>query len=100
MVPDDQTQPTRIYHESFREFLSDQQRSTEFHVNGKDYHPIIAKGCLELMLKKLKHNICCISDPCLLNNEVKGLSGRPKTIGRCIMLFKSSLGSSPRANLK
>ncbi|KAH7911672.1 hypothetical protein BJ138DRAFT_1149976 [Hygrophoropsis aurantiaca] len=76
MVPDNRTQPIHIYHESFRDFLFDRQRSNEYFVDEQDYHPIITRCCLELMLNHLKRNICCISDPFLLNSEVQDLSDR------------------------
>ncbi|KAH7905122.1 hypothetical protein BJ138DRAFT_1073016, partial [Hygrophoropsis aurantiaca] len=79
MVPDDHTQPIYIYHESFGDFLADHRRSKEYFVDGQHYHSIIARRCLELMLNHLKRNICCISDPFLLNSEVQDLSDRRKT---------------------
>ncbi|KAH7915299.1 hypothetical protein BJ138DRAFT_1077761, partial [Hygrophoropsis aurantiaca] len=79
MVPDNRTQPISIYHESFGDFLADHRRSKEYYVDGQHYHSIIVRHCLELMLNHLKCNICCISDPFLLNIEVEDLLDRQKT---------------------
>ncbi|KAH7907479.1 hypothetical protein BJ138DRAFT_1092605, partial [Hygrophoropsis aurantiaca] len=76
MVPDDRTRPIYIYHESFGDFLADCQRSKEYYVDRQHYHSTIARCCLELMGKRLKRNICCISDPFLLNSDVQDLLDR------------------------
>ncbi|KAH7927519.1 WD40 repeat-like protein [Leucogyrophana mollusca] len=76
LIPEDETQPVRIYHASFRDFLSSPQRSKQYFVDPATYHRLLTRLCLELMIKRLKRDICNIGDPSKLNNEVEDLPAR------------------------
>lgn len=72
-VPNDDNDPVRIYHASFREFLVDPQRSLKDVIDQPSCHGTIAQFCLQLMTKELRRDICGISDPSKLNSEIPGL---------------------------
>lgn len=72
-VPDDDNDPVRIYHASFRDFLVDPQRSLKDVVDQQSCHGTIAQCCLRLMTKELRRNMCDISDPSKLNSEIPEL---------------------------
>ncbi|KAH7921578.1 WD40 repeat-like protein [Leucogyrophana mollusca] len=76
LVSEDEFLPVRIYHTSFREFLTTPQRAKKYFVDGTVYHRLIAQLCLELMTKHLKRDMCHIGDPSMLNSEVEDLPGR------------------------
>ncbi|KAH7926348.1 WD40 repeat-like protein [Leucogyrophana mollusca] len=76
LLSEDPHQPVRIYHASFRDFLSNPQRSKKYFVDGAIYHRLIAELCLELMLNHLKRDVCDLGEPYKLNSEVVDLSER------------------------
>jgi hypothetical protein len=59
-VPEDETQPVRVLHLSFRDFLLDTttRKKTPFWVDEKMMHHQITIRCLEIMDCRLKKNIC------------------------------------------
>lgn len=50
----------RIHHPTFRDFLLDRERCTDnkFYVEREEAHRIVLKGCLDLLLNRLKRDIC------------------------------------------
>lgn len=58
-IPNDLTQPIRLFHLSFRDFLLDPEtrNKTSFAVDEKTIHSILAEKCL-LACQKLRKNIC------------------------------------------
>jgi hypothetical protein len=70
--------PLQTLHPSFREFLLDNARCSEprFQINRGERHLQLALGCLSVMNKHLRRDICRIGDPTLLNSEVNGLQDR------------------------
>ncbi|KAF9231030.1 hypothetical protein BU15DRAFT_82907 [Melanogaster broomeanus] len=49
----DDNGPVRIYHTSFRDFLSTSHRSREYFADSVTYHRIMAQACLESMIRHL-----------------------------------------------
>ena len=72
-VPEDQTQPIRLHHPSFRDFLLDENRCTnpQFWVDGKKAHEFLADYCLRLMSEELGRDICGLRSPGTLVAEVQ-----------------------------
>ena len=64
-APEDQGQPIRLHHPSFRDFLLDKQRclNQHFWVNEKETHGALAENCLRLMSGNLKGDICDLRAP-------------------------------------
>jgi len=70
-IPKNESQPVRIFHPSFRDFLLDQQRCDDrFWVDEKERHIDLFRHCLELMSKRLQQDICDIRDPGVLITEI------------------------------
>jgi len=72
-VPKDQTRPLRLHHPSFRDFLLDENRckDSNFWVDEKQTHRMLADSCIQLMSKSLKENICGLGDPGVLATDVE-----------------------------
>ncbi|KAH7904088.1 hypothetical protein BJ138DRAFT_1186624 [Hygrophoropsis aurantiaca] len=81
LVPEDEKKPVRIYHTSFRDFLSSLLRAKCYFVDPSVYHPLLARLCLEHMCGTLKKDMCDIGDPSMLNSEVDDL---PQRCSECI----------------
>jgi len=71
-IPEIESQPVRIFHPSFRDFLLDKQRCSDrqFWINEKERHIDLFRHCLELMSKHLRHDICDIREPGVLISEI------------------------------
>jgi hypothetical protein len=65
-----------ILHPTFREFLEDEAIAGAFHVDVVDGHIMMAKGCLAIMKKQLKFNICQLESSFYLNKDVPDLKER------------------------
>jgi hypothetical protein len=75
----DTGEPVRVMHLSFPDFLSDPHRCSSlpgYVVNVSSDHLWMAERCLELMIGRLRYNICRLEDPSLLNTEVVDLEAR------------------------
>jgi len=75
ILPDNETQPIRLHHPSFVDFLTDPNRCHDrrFTVDSKKQHTLLAIICLKAM-QSLKQDICGINNPFILNAEVDDLS--------------------------
>ena len=64
-IPKDETYPLRLHHPSFRDFLLDSSRcrDTNFHVDDKQTHRMLATRCIQLMSESLKQDICGLDTP-------------------------------------
>jgi len=71
-IPEIESQPVRIFHPSFRDFLLDQRRCFDhrFWVDEKNRHIDLFRHCLELMSKRLQQDICSIREPGVLITEI------------------------------
>ena len=77
ILPEDINQPVRPFHKSFPDFIVDPARCTNprFCVHPPDQHAELLVGCLELMTRKLKRNMCELPDG-VTNAEVEDLKER------------------------
>ena len=73
-IPTDERVPVRLLHLSFRDFLLDSQKRGKslFCVDENEAHQKLATRCLQLMCssKGLKQNMCKLSSPGSLRNEI------------------------------
>ncbi len=72
----DQNLPIIPLHTSFRDFLTNKDKSGDFCVSLQDAHRQLAHSCLGLLLKDLKFNICNLESSYLANRDVKDLRSR------------------------
>jgi hypothetical protein len=63
----------RFIHLSFVDFLTSRERSNEIFINIEEHHLNLALGCLQMMNAKLRANICRLTDPTTLNEEIRNL---------------------------
>ncbi|KAI0259304.1 hypothetical protein BC834DRAFT_1045384 [Gloeopeniophorella convolvens] len=68
-------------HASFRDFLTDQERSGSFHVDIKEAHHQLASASFATMHHALRHNICGLETSHQSNDDVEDL---PDRISKCI----------------
>ncbi|KAK6350166.1 hypothetical protein TWF696_006410 [Orbilia brochopaga] len=72
-VPSSRFTPVKVFHASFRDFLLDQtlQGKSQFWIDEKDSHRMIASSCIELMSgpSGLKRNICNLESPATLQYQ-------------------------------
>ncbi len=72
----DEKLPIIPLHTSFRDFLTNKEKSGDFFVSLRDAHRQLAYSCLGLLLKDLKFNICHLESSYLANKDVKDLRSR------------------------
>ncbi len=60
-------------HTSFRDFLTNEEKSGDFYVNLGHSHRRLAYSCLDLVLHDLKFNICNLESSYLPNSDVQDL---------------------------
>ena len=77
ILHEDIDRPVRPLHKSFPDFIVDPDRCTNprFHVHPSDQHAKLLVGCLELMNRRLKQNMCQLPDG-VINSEVDNLKER------------------------
>ncbi len=63
-------------HTSFRDFLTNKEKSGDFCVGLRDAHRQLAHSCLGLLLNNLKFNICDLESSYLANKDVDDLNSR------------------------
>ncbi|KAK7050655.1 WD40-repeat-containing domain protein [Favolaschia claudopus] len=75
VIPPGHSQPVRIFHPSFRDFLVIQNRCTDarFMIPEEQMHSKLASCCLTIMLRDLRRNICNIGEDVVLNSEIPDL---------------------------
>ena len=80
LIPESETDPIRIFHKSFPDFLTNSERCKDnrFFVDPPVHHIDILFSCLHLMKVGLRKNICGL-EGCLTLSEVKDLSTRRET---------------------
>ena len=79
LVPDNMEDPILTFHKSFPDFLIDPERCEDrrFFVDPAVCHVQILLSCLNLMMERLKKNICGLDDYAVLS-EIQDLSGCQK----------------------
>ena len=80
-ISEDLTQPVRLLHPSFRDFLLDPQRCPDerFRVNDKMIHRRLAEDCLRVMSQHLRKNVCELPSPGFLARDVDD-----EEVARCV----------------
>ena len=65
--------PLRLHHPSFRDFLLDKNRcgDSDFWVEEKQAHQMLADSCIQLMSTSLKKDICGVHSPGWLATDVE-----------------------------
>jgi type II secretory pathway predicted ATPase ExeA len=71
-ISEDLTQPVRLLHPSFRDFLLDPQRCPDerFWVDDKMIHQRLTEDCLRIMSQHLRKNVCELPSPGFLARDV------------------------------
>ncbi len=71
-VPDNQKDPIRLLHPSFRDFLLDKERcfDQDLRVDEEKAHKALTDACTRLMSDKLRRDICDLHSPGALAEEV------------------------------
>ncbi len=69
----DGTLPIVPLHTSFRDFLTNEEKSGDFSIALRDAHYEMAHSCLGLVLRDLRFNICNIESSYLANKDIQGL---------------------------
>ncbi len=72
----DHNLPVVPLHTSFRDFLTNKEKSGDFYVDFRHSHRHLAHSCLGLVLHKLKFNICNLESSYLSNSDVQDLKSR------------------------
>ncbi len=72
----DQNLPILPLHTSFRDFLTNQEKSRDFYVDLGHSHRRLAYSCLDLVFHDLKFNICNLESSYLANSDVQDLKSR------------------------
>ena len=93
----DDTLPIVPLHTSFRDFVTNKEKSGVFHVDLRIAHSQLAHSCLGLMLGDLKFNICNLESSYLANKDVKDLDVRiakhlPPVLSYACRLWDDHLG--------
>jgi hypothetical protein len=73
---DNATDPIRIFHPSFADFVLLRCPDDRLKINAGLQHGHLAQRCFAIMNQKLKYDICRIGDYSLLNSEVGDLQSR------------------------
>ena len=79
LVPESIEDPIYAFHKSFPDFLMDSDRCEDrrFFVEPTGHHAEILLGCLRLMGKRLKKNICNLDDYAVIS-DIKDISSQQK----------------------
>jgi len=72
-IPKEKTNPLRLHHPSFRDFLLDKRRcrDPDFWLESKQVHQTLAESCIQLMSTSLKQDLCGLDAPGVLIAEVE-----------------------------
>jgi len=70
-VPENESQPVRLFHLSFRDFLQDPQRCSNprFQIDEKERHTSLFRTCME-HISQLRENMCNLWGPGVLITEI------------------------------
>ena len=77
IVPESESEPIRILHKSFADFITDKERCPDARhfIDSSPHHSVLGVHCLELMKMKLMKNICGFPRYAM-NNDIEDLSAR------------------------
>ncbi|KAG8791936.1 hypothetical protein FRC12_007773 [Ceratobasidium sp. 428] len=66
----DHTSAVRVLHQSFSDYMQEEDCPKEYRVNIVGQNAELAASCLEIMLQGLKFNICHLEDSRIMNRDV------------------------------
>ena len=72
----DKNLPIIPLHTSFRDFITNKDKSGDFYVGIRDAHHQLAHSCLVVLLDDLKFNICKLETSYLANDDIEDLNNR------------------------
>lgn len=85
-----QGKPVQVLHTSFTDFLRDPERcQTQWHINVSAHHLNLLSGCLRLMQRDLKFNICGIETSDCPHAEIKGIQARIDKAVTPVLMYAS-----------
>ncbi|KAF8430253.1 vegetative incompatibility protein HET-E-1 [Tirmania nivea] len=72
-IPENESQPIRLFHPLFRDFLLDSQRCVDlrFHINANECHIQLFRKCM-CLISKLHENICNLPELGVLVTDISG----------------------------
>ncbi|KAF8430237.1 hypothetical protein EV426DRAFT_708390 [Tirmania nivea] len=72
-IPENESQPIRLFHPSFRDFLLDSRRCVDlrFHINANECHIQLFRKCM-CLISKLHENICNLPELGVLVTDISG----------------------------
>jgi hypothetical protein len=78
LLLDENSEPVRIFHPFFPEFITDSRRcdNPRFLVSPEEHHLRLASGCLPLLNQHLRYNMANLDNPDIANSRVEDLEGR------------------------
>ena len=102
------SEPLRVCHQSFTDFLLDPERSGSFSIHRTELTTLLALGCLRLMNDKvdgLKFNICDLDTSYRLNSQVPDLEERlkktiPTHLSYSCRFWADHLSEGPETDIK
>ncbi|KAI0310037.1 hypothetical protein OF83DRAFT_1071175 [Amylostereum chailletii] len=72
----DRDTPIRPFHSSFRDFLTEKERSGVWHIERRDGDHIMAFGSIGVMNTRLRFNICHLGSSYVRNKDIPDLTDR------------------------
>ncbi|KAG8796397.1 hypothetical protein FRC12_024573 [Ceratobasidium sp. 428] len=72
----DHTSAVRVLHQSFSDYMMEEDCPQEYRVNVVDQNAELAASSLDIMLQGLRFNICNLEDSCIMNRDIPDLQGR------------------------
>jgi hypothetical protein len=73
---DNTSSPIRPLHTSFRDFLTSSSRSGKWCIDPQNGHDTMSLGCIRLLNRCLRFNICCLETSYRRNRDVPNLDSR------------------------
>jgi WD40 repeat protein len=67
---DSDLKAVKIFHPSFREFVTERRHNSSFSIDVLQYHGYIATRCLQVLDEYLHKNVCHIDNPSIPNSQV------------------------------
>jgi len=86
--------PIQVLHASFVDFLCDRWQGSRWHIDPPIHHLKLASGCLRVMQRDLKFNICGIETSSYRNKKIKGIQERVTQVITHVLLYASQYWAS------
>jgi len=88
----DVDEPIIPFHTSFFDFLCDTNRAHKYLIDMDQANSLLAVGCLEVMERELRFNLCQIPTSYKANNDIENLDSLVReNISRHLLYFASSV---------